>query len=322
MISRTLTAALAVAAFAAPALADMPERTLSVTTASKSGSWFAVATAFMQPVEAANPNLVTQIQPGGGLTNIHKVQRGQSDLGMTFAFAGPMAVEGKAPFEEPYENLTFITTLFPGHFQFIARKDAGIETFADIFDKRISVGKVGFGGELMFRQMLAAWDMDYKKIQANGGIINLIGTGDAANLMRDGNLDLIVSGGNPPTHPIFSELALTTDIDVLALPDEDLEKIFAANPTFSEGFMPANPYKGVAGEFRSIGGYVILIGSKDLSDEAVYEVVSNFYGNLDSLKETSRSFSEADLSIALEGNRGMPVHPGAAKFYRENGLME
>ncbi|MGB7245042.1 MAG: TAXI family TRAP transporter solute-binding subunit [Sulfitobacter sp.] len=308
-------------ALATPALAqDMPEETLSITTAAKGGSWFAVAASIFSKVEAANPGLVTQIQPGGGLTNIDKVQKGQSDIGLTFAFAGPLAVAGLPPFEEEYDNLTYLTALFPGHYQIIVRKDAGIEKFEDIFDKRISPGKVGFGGELMFRQMLAAYDMDYDKMREMGGVVNLLGTGDAANLMRDGNLDVILSGGNPPTHPIFSELALTTDIDVLALPDADLDKIFAANPAFSEGFMPANPYNGVAGEFRNIGGYVVVIARKDLSDEAAYSFVKSFWEGLDDLKADSRTFDESDPSIALKGNRGMPVHPGAQKYFDEVGL--
>ena len=300
--------------------AAMPEKTISISTASKGGSWFAFAAAYFQKFEKDNPGVTTQIQTGGGLTNVHKVQKGQSDVALTFAFAGPMASKGMAPFESKYENLTFLGTLFPGHFQFIVRKDAGIKNFEDLFDKRISVGKVGFGGELMFRQMLAAWDMDYEKIRAKGGVVNLIGTGAAVDLMRDGNLDAIISGGNPPSHPKFSELAQSTEIDLLRVSDADLDKIFAANPSFSEGFQPENPYKGVAGGFRNIGGYVVLIGQKGLSDDAAYNIVKSYYENLPALKAESNAFKYAVKADALKGNRGMPVHPGAQKYYDEVGI--
>lgn len=316
------TTAALTAAMAGPALAEMPEKTLSIATASKNGAWFAFAAAFMAQVEKANPSLTTQVQPGGGLSNIDKVQKGQIDLGMTLAFAAAQASAGTGAFEEPRDKVAFIATLFPGYYQFIVRKDAGIQKFEDLFDKRLAVGKVGWAGELMFRQMLEGWDMDYDKIQAKGGVVNLVATRPAADMMRDGNLDAVVLGGNPPTHPVFAELALTTDIDLLQMPDEDLDKIFADNPTFSELTIPPNPYKGVAGGFRTIGGYVVLVGSTDLSEEAVYEVVKGFYGNLDTLKEDSRAFSEADLAIALKGNKGMPIHPGAAKYYKEIGLMD
>lgn len=300
--------------------ASMPEKTISITTASKGGSWFSVAAGYFQKFEKDNPGVTTQIQTGGGLTNVHKVQKGQSDVGMTFAFAGPLATKGSAPFESKYENITFLGTMFPGHFQIIVRKDAGIKNFEDLFDKKISVGKVGFGGELMFRQMLAVWNMDYDKIRAKGGVVNLIGTGPAIDLMRDGNLDAIISGGNPPSHPKFSEVAQTTDIDLLRISDADLNKIFAANPSFSEGYQPENPYKGVKGGFRDIGGYVILIGQKSLSNDAAYNIVKSYYENLPELKAQSNEFKYAVKADALKGNRGMPVHPGAQKYYDEVGI--
>ena len=51
------------------------------------GSWFAVGARVIREVEKQNPGLVTQVQTGGGLTNLRKVQAGQADIGMTFAFA-------------------------------------------------------------------------------------------------------------------------------------------------------------------------------------------------------------------------------------------
>lgn len=320
-----LTTSLASAAvafmLAGNADADMPEKTLSITTSGKGGSWFAVGSRVIREVEKQNPGLVTQVQTGGGLTNLRKIQAGQSDIGMTFTFAAPLAYKGQPPFKESHDKLSYLGTLFPGYLQVVTRKASNIGKFEDLFDKRISAGKIGWGGELMFRLMLKAYDMDYEKIRAKGGLINHLGTAESTQMMRDGNLDAIISGGSPPSHPSFAELALTMEIDLLRIDDTSLDRIFKANPSFIEAPMPANPYKGVKGGFRAIGGYVILVAKKSLSDEAAYRIVKAFYDNLDGIKADMKQLREAQIKDALKGNRGLPVHPGAARYYKEKGLM-
>ena len=216
------------------AIAAMP-KTLSITTSGKGGSWFAVGSRVIREVEKANPGLVTQVQTGGGLTNLRKIQAGQSDIGMTFAFAAPMAYNAVAPFKKKHDNLAYLGTLFPGYLQIVTKKASNIEKFEDLFDKRISAGKIGWGGELMFRLMLGVYGADYDKIRAKGGVINHVGTAQSTQMMRDGNMDAIVSGGSPPSHPAFAELSLTTEIDLLAIGDDGLGRIFKAYPVLREG---------------------------------------------------------------------------------------
>lgn len=303
------------------AVAGMPEKTLSISTSGKGGSWFAVGSRVIREVEKQNPGLVTQVQTGGGLTNLRKIQAGQADIGMTFAFAAPMAYKGAAPFKAPHDKLTYLGTLFPGYLQIVTRKSSNINKFEDLFDKRISAGKIGWGGELMFRLLLETYGMDYDKIRAKGGVINHVGTAQSTQMMRDGNMDVIVSGGSPPSHPKFSELSLTTGIDLLKIGDAKLDQIFKAYPSLVEATMPADPYKGVKGGFRGIGGAVILVAKKSLSDEAAYRIVQAFYEGLDDIKSDMKQLREAQAKDALKGNKGLPVHPGAARYYKEKGLM-
>ena len=173
---------------------------------------------------------------------------------MTFAFAAPMAYNAVAPFKKKHDKLTYLGVLFPGYLQIVTKKSSNINKFEDLFDKRISAGKIGWGGELMFRLMLGVYGMDYNKIRAKGGVINHVGTAQSTQMMRDGNMDAIVSGGSPPSHPKFAELSLTTKIDLLSVGDAGLGRIFKAYPSFVKATMPADPYKGVKGGFRTIGG--------------------------------------------------------------------
>ena len=190
-----------------------------------------------------------------------------------------------------------------------------------MFDKRISAGKIGWGGELIFRLLLKTYGMDYDKIRAKGGVINHVGTAQSTQMMRDGNMDAIVCGGCPPSHPKFAELSLTTGIDLLKIDDAGLDRIFKAYPSLVESTIPTDPYKGVKGGFRAIGGAVILVAKKSLSDDAAYSIVKAFYENLDGIKADMKQLREAQAKDALKGNKGIPLHPGAARYYKEKGMM-
>jgi TRAP-type uncharacterized transport system substrate-binding protein len=252
------------------AVAEMP-KTLSISTSGKGGSWFAVGSRVIREVEKQNPGLVTQVQTGGGLTNLRKIQAGQADIGMTFAFAAPMAYKAQAPFEKPHDKLTYLGVLFPGYLQIVTKKASNINKFEDLYDKRISAGKIGWGGELMFRLLLKTYGMDYD--------------------------------------------------DLLKIDDAGLDRIFKAYPSLVETTMPADPYKGVKGGFRVIGGAVILVAKKSLSDDAAYRIVKAIYENLDGIKADMKQLREAQAKDALKGNKGLPLHPGAARYYKEKGLM-
>ena len=134
-------------------------------------------------------------------------------------------------------------------------------------------------------------------------------------------MDAIVSGGSPPSHPKFAELSLTTKINLLSIGSNGLDRIFKAYPSFVKATMPADPYKGVKGGFRTIGGAVILVARKGLSEEAGYRIVKAFYENLDGIKADMKQLREAQAKDALTGNKGLPVHPGAARYYKEKGMM-
>ena len=319
-ISSGLATVLLVITSGGSAMAEMP-KTLSISTSGKGGSWYAVGSRVIQEVAKANPGLTTQVQTGGGLTNLRKIEAGQADIGMTFAFAAPIAFNGASPFKKKHGNLSYLGTLFPGYLQIVTKKTASITKFEDLFDTRTSSGKIGWGGELMFRLMLSTYDIFYDKIRKKGGVINHVGTAQATQMMRDGNLDAIISGGSPPSHPAFSELSMTTEIDLLAIDKSGLDKIFKAFPSLVETTMPKDPYKGVAGGFRVIGGAVILVARKSLPDEAGYRIVKAFYEAMPSIKKDMKQLREATAKDALKGNKGLPVHPGAARYYKEVGLM-
>jgi hypothetical protein len=300
--------------------AEMTEKTLSISTASQGGAWYGIAARVFKDVEKAAPGLTVQVQPGGAIGNVRKLDEGATDIGFSQDFVAGLAYQGAEPFKQVRKNVTFLAKVFPGYTKIITVKDAGIKNFEDLFSKRVTGGKNGWASEFLFRMVLSAYDMDYDKIKANGGVVNFVGTGQAAQMMRDGNLDAMFITGNPPVHPVFKELSTTTPIDVLDLGPDGLKKVFDKYPFLSPITLPKNIYPGVEAGFDTIGGNVLMLSRRSLSDDAAYLVVKTFYDNLDAIKGDMRMLEENTLKEALKGIP-IDVHPGAARYYKEKGLM-
>jgi len=314
-------AAGAIALSAATAsIAEMKETTLAISTASQGGAWYGIAARVFKDVEKASPGLTVQVQPGGAIGNVRKLDEGATDIAFTPDFIAGLGYEGTGPFKKVRKNVVFLAKVFPGYTNIVVTKKSGIKTFEDLFNKRITGGKNGWASEFMFRMVLDAYGMDYAKIKANGGVVNFVGTGQATQMMRDGNLDAMFITGNPPVHPKFKELATTTDIDLVDLGPDGMKKVFDKYPFLSRITLPKNIYRGVEAGFDTIGGNVLMVARRDLSDDAAYLVVKTFYDNLESIKGDMRMLEENTLKDALTGNP-IDIHPGAARYYKEKGLM-
>lgn len=304
-----------------PSFAAFPEKSLSVSTSAQGGAWYAVGTRVLKEVERAQPGLVMQVQPGGAIINLMRLGQNKTNLAMTIDFITGLAYDGKEPFEKPITNLRFLCKLFPAYLQIMVTKKSGVTTFKDMLKKRISAAEANSATYLLFKMMMEAQGLTNADIRAGGGVMNHLGSGQAAQMMSDGNLDVWVLTANPATHPKFSEVATTNDVDLLRIEPEVLEKIKARYPFISIVPMPEVTYPGVKGGFMTIASDTVLVGTEDLSDEAAYTIVKSFFEHLDQMKTDMKQFSEMSFDQALEGNT-LPLHPGAERYYRERGLLK
>ena len=63
----------------------------------------------------------------------------------------------------------------------------------------------------------------------------------------------------------------------------------------------------------------MLACRNDVSEDVVYELMTAMFDNLDDLKAGHAKFESLSLESATEGV-SLPYHPGAVKFFEENGI--
>ena len=262
--------------------------------------------------------VATAVSSNGSVANINAIQSGALESGFTqsdvayWAHSGTGLYEGKGK----VEDLRLIATLYPETIHLVARKDAGIKSVADLKGKRVSIDEPGSGTIVDARIVLKAYGLSENDIKAEH-----LKPGPAGERLKDGALDAYFFVGGYPTGAI-SELATSNGISLVPISGSEAEKIRADYSFFSKDSVPADTYKDVA-QTETLAVAAQWVTSAKQPDELVYNITKTLF-NEASRKALDAGHAKGKL-IKLDtatSSLGIPLHPGAERFYREAGILK
>ena len=144
------------------------------------------------------------------------------------------------------------------------------------------------------------------------------GFGAAADGVQDGNIDISIGILGLPAASIESLQASAGDVKMLSLSDEAIDKI-EANSGYKRFTIPKESYDFLTEDVETVTAYAILMGNTDTIDEELgYELAKSMIENA-----SENTHAQAKLMVlenALNGAEGLLIHPGAKRYYEEQGL--
>ncbi len=316
---------LAVFLFSAPiaTAAEKPIK-LVITGGTAGGAWSAVTEGIAEALRKSLPSGSTiSTAVGTDANNYLRIEKGTTDLALGVSSTALSAINGKMPFKSPIKNIKAITSLFDEPFQFVILKKTGIKDFADIKSKRYplrhSPNKKGNFMEIICEEIFKKYGFDYQALQGWGGKIFFNSYSESLNMIRSGSLDSL-SGCSPIPTTHFVDLGTTHDITILPLSENVIN---ALNKEFGTSKMtiPASAYKFLSADVPTITARNILTCRADLPDDLVYKIVKSIYENRDYLATVHVVMKGLNLSY-MTSPGGVPMHPGAIKFYKEVGALK
>jgi TRAP transporter TAXI family solute receptor len=192
---------------------------------------------------------------------------------------------------------------------------------ADLKDKRIVPGKVGFSGTVIAENVLKAHDITFDSIKKNGGMVNYVGYTDSAALMKDGHSDCYMAVTSCPQSTMI-DLNFRPGIRFLPIDQQHIKKILGMEPGLMETVIPKGAYKDLESDVPTVGTVTAIIIHKDVSDDLAYNIVKTLYANFPELAEVKKkAIEDSKPEKALQGAR-IPVHPGALRYYKEKGYVK
>jgi hypothetical protein len=254
---------------------------------------------------------------GASVENINLITGKRAELAIVMADAVLQAFQAFGAFDgkAPQADLRGLMGLYPNYVQLVTTENTGIKTFYDLKGRRVAVGAPNSGVEVNARLMFEAHGMTYADIRPD-----YLNYGEAIDQIRNGIIEAaFVTSGIPNATTL--DLATTRKIHIIPIEGQGMTNLRAKYPFFTETVIPAGTY-GNATDVKTASIMNILIVSKDLPDEVVYDITKGLFTNIGMIHDThSAARKDVNLQTALDG-MVVPLHPGAEKYYREVGLLK
>jgi uncharacterized protein len=305
----------AVAALAVGCAGAASADTMRLMTGPQGGVWVPLGGALKAMWEKAVPGDAVQTLPGAGIANVKAIDGGKAEIGFANSISTVDAVKGEAPFDRKASNVCHLGTLYPQYFQVVALAGSGIGSVADLKGKAIAVQPKGNTAEDVTRHMLKAHGMSYGDL----GKVNFMSYTDAVALLKDGHAQAFTLGTTIPASSIL-DLASGRDIRLLGVDDSEVSAMKRINPGYTVGEIPANTYPKQDKPVKVITYATHLIVSCKLPEQKVYAMTKALDEGLPELVSINNAIKGLTVKQMAE-DIGVPMHPGAAKYYREKGVL-
>ncbi len=254
----------------------------------------------------------------GSVANVNAIASGAAESGFSqsdvasWAYTGTGVYEGKPK----VEDLRAIANLYAETVHIVVKKGLGIKGVADLKGKRISVDEPGSGSLINAKAILAAYgikDGDYKAENLKPG--------PSAEKLKDGGLDAFFITTGYPTAAV-SELASTTGVELIPIDGPQAAALLAGSKFFAADEIPDGAYKDVKG-VKTVSVGAQWVTSAKIPADLVYEITKALWSDktratLDAGHAKGKAIQKATALAGL----GIPLHDGAAKFYKEAGLLK
>lgn len=300
--------------FAAAALAAGGSYTMA--TGGTSGTFYPYGGAMCQIINKAIGTNITANATGGGKENMALLANEETDFSLLDADMMSYALTGTESFRgRQIGTFGSIASLFPQVFQIVVADNSDIKTIEDLKGHRVSVGDAGSGSAVNAAQLFSAYGMTFDDIK-----VNYLSFREAASAFQDCSLDAYVAVAGMPTTALV-ETNLTRRIRLLSIDDEHL-KILTGKYAFFAPVTIGTEVYGTAAAARTVAVNATVAALKSVDEDVVYNFTKALFEHADELAEAHAKGKELAREKALDGLDVKFLHPGAARYYQEIGMLK
>ena len=264
------------------------------------------------------PGLVAIAQSSNGsVANVNAIKAGELESGFVQSDVAYWAYTGTGIFEGQgkVDNLRAIASLYPESIHIVTRKDAGIRSVRDLKGKRVSLDEPGSGTLVDARIILKAFGLSEADIKPE-----YIKPSPAVGKIRDNQLDAYIIVAGYPTGSVV-ELASSVGCGLVPIDGPEIDALLQKYQFFARDLIPAGTYEGI-GETPTISVGAQWVVGAEIDADLVYGITKALWTpTARQLLDHGHAKGKAiTLETALDGI-GIPLHPGAERYYREAGLL-
>jgi TRAP transporter TAXI family solute receptor len=261
------------------------------------------------------PGLVAiAVSTNASVANMNAIQAGQLDAGLAGAQSVTQGYNGTGKFVgNKKDKVRVIANLYPEDMHLVLPKGTKLGSLKDLNGKRVGVAAAGSGTQVSVRQILKHYAIKATESE--------LGLSQSTQRLADGQLDAFFYAGGTPFASLI-QLGSTKGFELYKFSAAERTEINKIIPYYVESMIPAGTYESINYDVPTLAVNGQLVTSADQPDDLIYDITKALWNkNTRKLLDKGHSKGKAiRMETALKGVL-IPVHPGAAKFYKEKGLL-
>ncbi|MCP4074075.1 MAG: TAXI family TRAP transporter solute-binding subunit [Hyphomicrobiales bacterium] len=268
------------------------------------------------------PGLVAMAQStNASAHNVNAIQAGQMEAGLSGAATLHFAYNGIGKFEgNAKPDLRIIANLYPEDLHLVLPKGAKLNGLADLKGKRVGIAQAGSGTQIAVELIIGDHGINRDNIDEAE-----LNNSQSAERLADGQLDAYFYAAGTPVAAMI-QLDNTKGMELYNFTDEEVAKANKIVPYYIPSKIAAGTYPGVTYDVNTVAVSGILVTSATQDEELIYQITKALWSKTArKLLDNGHSKGKViTVETALDGVEGIgvPLHPGAERFYKEAGLLK
>jgi len=254
---------------------------------------------------------------GGSIYNINTIRAGELEFGVAQSDWQYHAYNGTSKFKDKgkFSKLRAVFSVHPEPVTVIARGDSGIKQLTDVKGKRMNIGNPGSGTRGTWEVIEGAmgWKRGDLKLAAE------MKSAETGQAVCDDKIDAYFwLVGHPSA--LTQESLASCDAHLVDVKGPAIDKLVNENSFYRKATIPAGMYNNDR-DIETFGVGATFVSSADVPDNVVYTLVKSVFDNFDDFKKLHPAFANLKEKEMISDSLSAPIHPGAAKYYKERGWM-
>ncbi len=317
-VSLVASVLIALTSLSVPAVAQ--QKFVTIGTGGVTGVYYAVGGAVCRLMNKSRveTGLRCSVEStGGSVFNANAIKTGELDFGLAQSDIQFGAAKGEGQFKGKADpDLRAVFSVHPEPFTVLARKDAGVTSFADFKGKRFNIGNPGSGTlssmEELLKQM--GWTKNDFSLAAE------LKADEQGTALCDNKIDGFFYGVGHPSAAI-QDPTIACGAKLIPLTGPAVETLLKEHPYYAKATIPGGMYANNPNPTETYGVLATIITSAKVADTTVYALVKAVFDNFDEFKKLHPAFAHLEPKDMVKNGLSAPLHPGAIKFYKEKGWM-
>ena len=309
------------ASFVPVSQADAEQRFVTIGTGGVTGVYYPTGGAICRLVNKTRKTHGIRCSvesTGGSVYNLNTIRAGELDMGVAQSDWQYHAYHGTSKFKAqgPNKDLRAVFSIHPEPFTVVARADSGIKNFMDLKGKRVNIGNPGSGQRGTMEIAMQAVGMTMKDFK----LASELKSSEQSKALCDNKIDAMVFTVGHPSGSI-KEASTSCDSVLVTVDGSAIDKLVADNDYYRTATIPGGMYRGTDADTKTFGVGATFVSSTNVPADVIYNVVKAVFENFDDFKKLHPAFNHLVPAEMIKDGLSAPLHDGAAKYYKEAGMM-